>query len=341
MFRPHSRKLLDQVAEVMRYHHYSKRSEESYVRWIRQFILFNDKRHPSEMGKPEIERFLSYLAAERNVAAATQAQALNAIVFLYKKVLDLPVADDLAPVRTKKPVRLPVVLSTDEISRLLSCLSGTNLLMASLMYGAGLRLMELVRLRVKDIDFANGYIVVRDAKGGNDRTTLLSESVVDDLKAHLVKVRAFYDQDKAEGYANVYMPNALAKKYPNAPGSWDWQYAFPASRLSKDPRGDVIRRHHVNESSFQKAIRRAKVRSGIAKPTSPHTLRHSFATHLLEAGVNIRVVQKLLGHKDVKTTEIYTHVLQQQLNRVVSPLDRLNWPADKNPIAFREKWNGV
>ncbi len=324
-FRPHSKKLLDQVAEVMRYYHYSKRSEESYVRWIKKFILFNDKRHPSKMGKADIERFLSHLVVNRNVAVATQSQALNAIVFLYKKVLDLPIADDLAPVRSKKPVCLPVVLSTDEMFRLLSQMSGTNLLMARLMYGGGLRLMELVRLRIKDVDFANGYIVVRDGKGGGDRTTLLSESTLDDLKVHLAKVRQVYEKDFVDGHANVYLPNALARKYPNAPSSWDWQYTFPSGKLSKDPRSDAIRRHHVSESNLQKAIRAAKNKARISKPTSPHTLRHSFATHLLEAGTNIRVVQKLLGHRDVKTTEIYTHVLQQQLHNVVSPLDRLKF----------------
>ena len=323
-FRPQSKKLLDQVVEVMRYHHYSIRSEESYVRWIKQFILFNNKRHPSDMGKAEIERFLSHLVVDKNVAVSTQSQALNAIVFLYKKVLNLPIADDLAPVRSKKAVRLPVVLSQGEMTALLSAMSGVNLLMARLMYGGGLRLMELVRLRVKDIDFANGYLVIRDGKGGGDRMTLLGSSVINDLRSHLVMVRAFYDQDVEEGQANVYLPNALAKKYPNAPKSWDWQYAFPASKLSKDPRSDAIRRHHINESNLQKAIRAAKNKAGINKPTTPHTLRHSFATHLLEAGTNIRVVQKLLGHKDAKTTEIYTHVLQQNLAKVVSPLERLS-----------------
>jgi len=323
-FQPQSKRLLDQVSEVMRYYHYSKRSEESYVRWIKQFILFNNKRHPTEMGKQEIERYLSHLAVNKNVAVATQSQALNAIVFLYKKVLNLPVTDDLSPVRSKKQVRLPVVLSIGEMSSLLEAMAGTNQLMARIMYGGGLRLMELVRLRVKDIDFSNGYIVVRDGKGGGDRTTLLGDSIKDDLTAHLAKVKAFYEQDVLDGHANVYMPNALARKYPSAPRSWDWQYAFPSSKLSKDPRGGAIRRHHVNESNIQKAIRVAKNKVGLSKPTTPHTLRHSFATHLLEAGTNIRVVQKLLGHKDVKTTEIYTHVLQQQLHNVVSPLERLN-----------------
>jgi len=323
IFRPQSKRLLDQVVEVMRYHHYSIRSEESYVRWIKQFIIFNGKRHPSELGKADIERYLSHLAMNKNVAISTQSQALNAIVFLYKKVLDLPIADDLSPVRSKKQVRLPVVLSQSEMGKLLSAMSGTNRLMARLMYGGGLRLMELVRLRVKDIDFENDYLIVRDGKGGGDRTTLLPVSLVDELRAHLKLVKVLYEQDLKAGNANVYLPNALAKKYPNAPKSWDWQYAFPSKKLSKDPRGGAIRRHHVNESNIQKAIRSAKNKVGLSKPTTPHTLRHSFATHLLEAGTNIRVVQKLLGHKDVKTTEIYTHVLQQNLDKVVSPLERL------------------
>ncbi|ORU90515.1 MAG: integrase [Cycloclasticus sp. symbiont of Poecilosclerida sp. M] len=323
IFRPQSKRLLDQVVEVMRYYHYSIRSEESYVRWIKQFIIFNNKRHPSTLGKADIERYLSHLAVNKNVAVSTQSQALNAIVFLYKKVLDLPIADDLSPARSKKAVRLPVVLSQSEMASLLSAMSGTNQLMARLMYGGGLRLMELVRLRVKDIDFDNGYIIVRDGKGGGDRTTLLGGSLVEKLREHLLKVRALYEDDLETGHANVYLPNALAKKYPNAPKSWDWQFAFPSKKLSKDPRGGAIRRHHVNESNIQKAIRAAKNKVGLSKPTTPHTLRHSFATHLLEAGTNIRVVQKLLGHKDVKTTEIYTHVLQQNLDKVVSPLERL------------------
>jgi len=329
VFRPQSKRLLDQVVEVMRYYHYSIRSEESYVRWIKQFILFNDKRHPSELGKADIERYLSHLAVNKNVAVSTQSQALNAIVFLYKKVLDLPIADDLSPVRSKKPVRLPVVLSQREMAKLLSAMSGTNLLMARLMYGGGLRLMELVRLRVKDIDFDNGYIIVRDGKGGGDRSTLLASSLVEELRAHLKQIRTLFDEDLKMGHANVYLPNALAKKYPNAPKSWDWQYAFPSRKLSKDPRGGAIRRHHVNESNLQKAIRSAKNKSGISKPTTPHTLRHSFATHLLESGTNIRVVQKLLGHKDVKTTEIYTHVLQQSFSQVISPLEKLEGLADE------------
>ncbi|MEO1888708.1 MAG: integron integrase [Cycloclasticus sp.] len=322
-FKPQSKKLLDQVVEVMRYHHYSIRSEESYVRWIKQFILFNNKRHPSEMGKAEIERFLSHLVINKNVAVSTQSQALNAIVFLYKQVLDLPVAQDLSPVKSKKALRIPVVLSVGEVSQLLSCMSGINLLMAKLMYGGGLRLMELVRMRVKDIDFQRQQLVVRDGKGGGDRTTLLPASIIDDLKQHLFKVKGIYEQDVVDGTANVYLPGALAKKYKNASKSWDWQYAFPSGNLSKDPRGGEIRRHHVNESNLQKAIRAAKNKAGLSKPTTPHTLRHSFATHLLEAGTNIRVVQKLLGHKDVKTTEIYTHVLKQNLENVISPLERL------------------
>jgi len=240
IFRPQSKRLLDHVVEVMRYHHYSIRSEESYVRWIKQFIIFNNKRHPSELGKGDIERYLSHLAVNKNVAISTQSQALNAIVFLYKKVLDLPIADDLSPVRSKKAVRLPVVLSQNEMADLLSAMSGMNQLMARLMYGGGLRLMELVRLRVKDIDFNNGYIIVRDGKGGGDRTTLLGGSLVDELRAHLLKVRALYEEDLETGHANVYLPNALAKKYPNAPKSWDWQFAFPLKKLSRDPRGGLF-----------------------------------------------------------------------------------------------------
>jgi integron integrase len=321
IFRPQSARLMDQVSEVMRYYHYSKRSEDAYVQWIRRFIFFHNKRHPSEMGKAEIEAFLSDLAVEKNFAAATQSQALNAIVFLYRKVLDLPVADDLAPVRSKRPPKLPVVLSPKEVRLLFSEMSGLNLLMSRIMYGGGLRLMELIRLRVHDIDFDRGFLMICDGKGGNNRHTLLAKSAMDELKTHLVKVKTMYDGDFKLGHANVYMPYALDKKYPNASSSWEWQYVFPASKLSKDPRGGKIRRHHVNESNLQKAIRAAKQRASMDKQVSPHTLRHSFATHLLETGTNIRVVQKLLGHKDVKTTEIYTHVLKENLGAVASPLD--------------------
>ena len=314
---------MDQVHEVMRYHHYGLRTEEAYDRWIRWFIKYNGTRHPKEMGKKEIESFLTHLAVDRNVAASTQNQALNAIVFLYRDVLDMAVSEELAPVRANKPVRLPVVLSKGEVLALLSEIEGVNSLIAGVMYGSGLRLMEALRLRVQDIDFGNGYITVRAGKGDKDRTTLLPDSIRDDLQKHMQRVRHMYDKDLSEGKANVWLPGALAKKYPSAPKSWEWQYLFPSKSLSRDPQSGEIRRHHLDSSGIQKAIRSASKKIGTNKRVTSHTLRHSFATHLLEAGTNIRVVQKLLGHADVKTTEIYTHVLQQNLGAVKSPLDSL------------------
>jgi len=322
-FRPKSGKLLDQVQEVMRYHHYGLRTEQAYIYWIKQFIFFHNKRHPKEMGKAEIEHFLSHLAVEKNVAASTQNQAFNALLFLYKQVLALPFADDIAAIRSKKPPRLPVVLSKDEVTALLGHMRGETALMARVMYGGGLRLQELLRLRVQDVDFANGYLLIHAGKGDKDRTTLLAQSVRDDLQTHLRKVRHMFEQDLQDGHANVWLPGALARKYPHAPCSWEWQFVFPAKSLSQDPETGELRRHHVGGSNLQKAIRKAKDKAGIHKRVTSHTLRHSFATHLLESGVNIRVVQKLMGHKDVKTTEIYTHVLQQNLDAVISPLDLL------------------
>ncbi len=322
-FRPTSVRLLDQVREVLRYHHYGRKTELAYVRWIKGYIYFHNKQHPKDMGKHEIEAFLSDLAVRQNVAASTQNQAFNALLFLYKQVLDLPFADDISAIRSKKPVRLPVVLGVKEVGLLFEQMQGENSLLARIMYGSGLRLMELLRLRVQDIDFANGFLSVRVGKGGKDRTTLLAVSVRDELRQHLLKVRAVFEQDLQEGHANVWLPDALARKYPNAPKSWEWQYAFPAKALSKDPQTGEMRRHHVNESGLQKAIRAARKKADINKRVTSHTLRHSFATHLLESGTNIRVVQKLLGHADVKTTEIYTHVLKQNLGAVISPLDNL------------------
>ena len=322
-FKPQSIRLMDQVREVLRYHHYALRTEESYIKWILAFIRFNNKQHPSKLGKQEIEAFLSNMAVTKNYAASTQSLALNAIVFLYKQVLDLPIADDLEPIRSKKPVRLPVVLSQSEVALLLKEMTGVRGLLAKLMYGGGLRVMEALRIRVQDIDFGNGYLLIRDGKGGKDRSTLLAPSLVSELKIHLEMVRGLFEQDLKEGVANVYLPNALDKKYPNAGKTWEWQYVFPSKTLSSDPRSGEIRRHHMHASGLQKAIKLAKNKVGIDKRVTSHTLRHSFATHLLEAGTNIRVVQKLLGHADVKTTEIYTHVLQQNLNNVVSPLEAL------------------
>lgn len=314
---------MDQVKEVLRYHHYSIRTEQSYVKWILSFIRFHDKRHPKTLGKAEIEAFLSDMAVNKNYAASTQSLALNAIVFLYKQVLDIPIAEDLSPVRSKKPVRLPVVLSQAEIVRLFAEMSGVSALLAKLMYGGGLRVMEVLRLRVKDIDFENGYLVVRDGKGGKDRTTLLAKSLVPELQKHLEWVKQIFETDRENKVPGVYLPDALSRKYPKAGVSWEWQYVFPSKSLSTDPREGIVRRHHISESNLQKAIRAAKNKAGIDKRVTSHTLRHSFATHLLESGTNIRVLQRLLGHADVKTTEIYTHVLQQNIAAVISPLEQL------------------
>ncbi len=323
-FKPQSIRIMDQVREVLRYHHYALRTEEAYVKWILAFIRFNGKRHPNTLGKQEIEAFLSDMATNKNYAASTQSLAFNSIVFLYKQVLNLPIADDLDPIRSKKPVRLPVVLSQDEVGKLLLAMNGVKSLMARVMYGGGLRVMEVLRLRIQDIDFGNGYLMIRDGKGGKDRTSLLAPSIVDDLKYHLKSVRQLFEQDLEQGVADVYLPNNLSKKYPKAGASWEWQYVFPSQKLSIDPRGGKNRRHHLDESGLQKGIRAAKNKVGIDKRVTSHTLRHSFATHLLEAGTNIRVVQKLLGHADVKTTEIYTHVLQQNLQAVTSPLESIS-----------------
>jgi integron integrase len=314
---------MDQVKEVLRYYHYAIRTEESYIHWILGFIRFNDKQHPKDLGKKHIEAFLSHMAVNKNYAASTQSLALNAIVFLYKQVLGLPIADDLAPIRSKKKVRLPVVLSQGEVIRMLENMKGVHYLLGQLMYGGGLRVMEALRMRVQDIDFANGYLMIRDGKGGKDRTTLLAPSVVLELESHLQETRLQFEEDREKGLPGVYLPGALARKYPNAALTWDWQYVFPSKSLSTDPRSGITRRHHLSDSTLRKAINYAKRKSNIDKRVTSHTFRHSFATHLLEAGTNIRVVQKLLGHADVKTTEIYTHVLQQNLDKVVSPLERL------------------
>lgn len=321
--RPTSARLLDQVREVLRYHHYAIRTEEAYVRWILRYIRFNGTRHPREMGKAEIERFLSHLAINRNVAASTQNQAFNAILFLYKEVLDRPLGDQLTAARSRKPRRLPVVLSREEMARLLGAMRGTNLLMAKLLYGSGMRLMEVVRLRALDLDFDNRQLAVRDGKGNKDRATLLPEVVHHALREHLAGVKTIHQQDLRDGYGAVYLPQALARKYAGAACAWPWQYVFPASGVSRDPRSGVIRRHHVHESTLQKAISSARREARITKRVSPHCLRHSFATHMLEDGANIRTLQTLLGHKDVKTTEIYTHVMNKDISGIRSPLAAL------------------
>ncbi len=315
-------KLLDQVRELLRIKHYALRTEEAYIDWIRRFILFHNKRHPRDMGTPEIRAFLAHLATEENVAASTQNQALAAILFLYREVLHQELDPlDLDAIRAQKPKRLPTVLTRAEVQKVLAQLTGEHLLMARLLYGSGLRLMECLRLRVKDVDFELRQITVREGKGDQDRVTMLPQAIIPALQEHLVHVRALHQQDLQNGYGCVYLPDALARKYPNACTEWGWQYVFPSDRISKDPRGGELRRHHVHESSLQKAIRAAAQAAGIVKPVSPHTFRHSFATHLLEAGYDIRTVQELLGHKDVKTTMIYTHVLNRGGLAVRSPLD--------------------
>ena len=323
-FRPKPGKLVDQIQEVMRYHHYAIRTEQTYIKWILDYIRFNETRHPREMGKPEIEHFLSHLAVNRKVAASTQNQALNAIIFLYKHVLDMPLNDHIDAIRSQKQKNLPTVLSTSEINLFFKHINGTNELMAKLLYGAGLRLMECVRLRIKDVDFDNHQIIVRDGKGGKDRATILPKSIRKDLRFHLKRVRKHFELDLAEGCADVYMPDALARKYPGAGKSWIWQWVFPAKSCSRDPRTDIIRRHHTHETGLQKAVANAARKAGINKRVSPHTLRHSFATHMLEAGKDIRRVQELLGHADVRTTMIYTHVMSTNFATLGSPLDSLN-----------------
>ncbi len=312
--------LLEQVRTALRVRHYSIRTEQAYVGWIRQFILFHGKRHPAEMGAPEITAFLNHLACERHVSAATQNQALNALVFLYRVVLQRDSPELAGLVRARRSRRLPVVLTREEVVRLLSQLRGAHWLMAGLLYGSGLRLMECLRLRVKDLDFRRRAIYVRSGKGNKDRVVTLSDELIPYLQRHLEKVKSVHRQDLAEGFGAVYMPHALARKYPNAAREWAWQYVFPARRRSIDPRSAVERRHHYDESALQKAVKAAARRAGIEKPVSCHCLRHSFATHLLERGADIRTVQEQLGHKDIKTTQIYTHVLQRGGNAVRSPL---------------------
>lgn len=315
-------KLLDEVRDAIRVRHYSIRTEQAYIDWIRRFIIFHNKRHPAEMGEKEVSQFLTHLAVNRNVAASTQNQALSAILFLYKHVLKKPL-DWLDNVeRAKKPERLPVVLTRDEVRALLDQLKGVNLMIASLLYGSGLRLMEALRLRVKDIDFHYNQIIVRYGKGAKDRVTMLPASLKDPLRNQIKNARSIHQSDLSEGFGAVYLPYALEKKYPNASREWAWQYVFPAASRSIDPRSGVERRHHTDERVVQKAVRTALHRAAITKPASCHTLRHSFATHLLESGYDIRTVQELLGHKDVSTTMIYTHVLNRGGKGVMSPLDR-------------------
>lgn len=314
-------RLREQFREVIRFKHYSIRTETMYWHWIRRFILFHGKKHPTEMHATEVQRFLTHLAAQENVASATQNQALNALVFLYKEVLGVPlglIGEIEGP--TRKP-KLPTVLSKEETSRLLASIAPEYQLMVQLLYGTGMRLLECLRLRVKDVDFAQSKIEVRDGKGMKDRVTMLPEKLKAPLRLHLERVKLWHEKDLAGGAGEVYLPFALAKKYPGAAKEWCWQYLFPASALSKDPQSGKTRRHHVGEINLQRAVKAALATAKINKAVTPHTLRHSFATHLLENGYDIRTLQELLGHKDVTTTQIYTHVLNKPGLGVRSPLD--------------------
>lgn len=320
-------RLLDQVRDALRRRHYSYRTEKTYLHWVRRFIYFHNKRHPRDMAEPEVARFLTYLAVERQVSASTQNQAFNAILFLYKQVLEREIRLIQGVVRAKRPERLPVVLTREEVNAVLTRLSGRDRLMACLMYGAGLRVTECLRLRVKDIDFGMNQIVVRDGKGQKDRVTPLPVAVVPALRQQIVEVRRVRDADLAEDYGEVSLPFALERKYPNASRELAWWYVFPASQRSRDPYSQRIKRHHIDDSVIQRAVKQAIRSTGIAKPASCHSFRHSFATHLLASGQDIRTIQELLGHSDVSTTMIYTHVLGKGARGVASPLDTLHQAA--------------
>jgi integron integrase len=325
-----AKKLLDQARDILRTKHYSYRTEQAYIDWMRRFILFHNKRHPREMDAEEIQAFLLHLAHERNVSASTQNQALSAILFLYREVIHKDLDTVILPTSAKRPERLPTVLNRQEVLQIINEMSGIYKLMTQLLYGSGLRLMECLRLRIKDIDFDYRTITVRDGKGEKDRIVPLPETVIPDLRRQVKCVRLLHEEDIASGYGNVHLPHALAIKYPNAARELAWQYLFPASQLSRDPRpssGDSggeegeISRHHLDPSSLQRAIKQAVSKAAIAKHVTAHTFRHSFATHLLQNGYDIRTVQEILGHKDVRTTMIYTHVIQRGGMAVRSPLD--------------------
>ncbi|NDP48951.1 MAG: integron integrase [Sulfuriferula multivorans] len=319
---PDAPRLLNQVRDKIRLKHYSIRTEQAYTDWVKRFVLFHKKRHPKNMGAGEVEQFLTHLAVAGKVSASTQNQAKSALLFLYRDVLsiDLPWLGEVATAKAGK--RLPVVLTVQETLHLLERVTGTSGLIARLLYGSGMRVMEGVRLRVKDVDFERRELIVREGKGNKDRVTMLPQSLIEPLQQHLARVKGLHERDLEAGFGDVYLPFALARKYPAAGREWHWQYVFPATKRSIDPRSDVERRHHVSDQAVQRAVRQAARDANLNKPATPHTLRHSFATHLLQSGYDIRTVQELLGHKDVQTTMIYTHVLNRGGRGVVSPLDR-------------------
>jgi integron integrase len=320
---PGKPKLLEQVRQAIQSRHYSYMTEKAYVGWIKRFIFFHNKRHPAEMGEPEIARFLSSLATDAKVSASTQNQALHSILFLYQEVLQRKVGFVDGVVRAQRPKRLPVVLTREEVRKILGTMNGTPWLMAMLLYGAGLRLMECCRLRVKDIDFSQSAITIRHGKGGKDRHTMLPAAAKDRMYKHLQHVKRLHDEDLKQGLGRVALPNALDRKYPNAPRDWGWQWVFPATSHYTDRINGEKRRHHLHESVRQKAFKEARIKAQVFKLAGCHTLRHSFATHLLEDGYDIRTVQELLGHSDVSTTMIYTHVLNRGGKGVRSPADLL------------------
>jgi integron integrase len=316
-------RLLDRVREAARVRHLSLRTEKTYVQWIRRYILFHGKRHPGEMGEAEINAFLTHLAVEGRVSASTQTQALCAVLFLYRTVLGRDVGELEGLVRAKRRRKLPVVLTVEEVKRILANVEGVERLFLSLLYGTGLRLTEALRLRVKDVDLLCDQITVRDGKGGKDRVTMLPVSLKPALMEHLKGVKRLYEEDLRRGYGRVYLPHALARKYPRAAEEWGWQFVFPAAQISRDPRSGEHRRHHLHERPLQRAFHDAARKAGVTKAATCHTLRHSFATHLLINGYDIRTVQELLGHRSVKTTMIYTHVLNRGGRGVRSPIDVL------------------
>jgi len=318
-------KLLDRVRLTCQRRQYSYHTEKAYVRWVIRFVRFHDTTHPRRLDADDVRAFLTHLAADRNVAASTQNQALNALTFLYEEVLDTPLGDIGTIERADRPKRLPTVLSREAVRRLFAALSpGANRLVVHLLYGSGLRLAEALRLRVKDLHFSDRRILVRDGKGGKDRTTVLPDRLHDPLQRHLRRVKVQFEDDRANDVAGVYLPDALTEKYPGAPTEWRWQYVFPSPELSKDPRRDVVRRHHRSDSAVQRAVKTAVDDAGIDKHATCHTLRHSFATHLLQDGTDVRTIQKLLGHQDLRTTMKYVHVLEQSGEAVTSPLDTLD-----------------